>query len=46
MTLLADSIADIEYPDQLRTDAEFIYRQYLVAHGYSDLWKGNMFVEI
>lgn len=46
MTLLADSIADIEYPDQLRTDAEFIYRQYLVAHGYSDLWKENMFVEI
>lgn len=45
ITLLADSIDDIEYSDQLRGDAEYLYRQYLIAKGYSDFWKGNMFVE-
>lgn len=44
LALLSDSVEDIEYPDQLRVDAEYLYRQYLVAKGYSDFWKGNMFV--
>ena len=46
IALLGDSIEDVEYLDQLRPDAEYLYRQYLVAHGDSDLWKGNMFVVI
>lgn len=46
ISLLTDYIEDVEYPDQLRDNAEFLYRQYLVAKGYSELWKGNMFIEI
>lgn len=45
LSLLPDSIEDIEYRDQLRVDAEFLYQQYLVAKGYSIYWKGNMFAE-
>ncbi len=28
----------------LRPDDEYLYQQYMVAKGYSELWKGNMFL--
>ena len=36
----------LENIDNLRPDGEYFYRQYLVAKGYSEFWKGNMFVEV
>lgn len=45
LSLLSDSVEDVEYRDQLRVDADFLYQQYLVAKGYSVYWKGNMFAE-
>lgn len=29
---------------KLRTDCEYIYEQFMIAKGYSEYWKGNMFV--
>ena len=43
-TLEVKSIEDVE-EKHLRHEARYLYMQYLVARGYSDYWKGNMFVE-
>lgn len=29
---------------KLRADCEYIYEQFMIAKGYSEYWKGNMFV--
>lgn len=44
ISLLSNSIEDVE-EKHLRHEARYLYMQYLVARGYSDYWKGNMFVE-
>lgn len=44
MSLLSDSVQDIPKGIPLRIDGEYLYIQYLVAKGYSEYWKGNMFV--
>lgn len=44
ISLLSNSIEDVE-EKHLRHEARYLYMQYLVAMGYSDYWKGNMFVE-
>lgn len=28
---------------KLRPDGEYIYKQFMIAKGYSEYWKGNMF---
>ena len=45
LTLMSDEVQDMENIDNLRPNGEYFYRQYLVAKGYSEFWKGNMFVE-
>lgn len=45
LDLLPDSISNIEFRDQLRPDGEYLYHQYTIAKGYSEFWKGNMFIE-
>lgn len=44
LTLLPDSIQDISEGVSLRIDGEYLYIQYLIAKGYSEYWKGNMFI--
>lgn len=46
LTLMSDEVQDMGNIDNLRPDGEYFYRQYLVAKGYSEFWKGNMFVEV
>lgn len=46
LTLMSDEVQDIENRDNLRPNGEYFYRQYLIAKGYSEFWKGNMFVEV
>lgn len=44
LTLLPDSIQDVSNGISLRIDGEYLYIQYLIAKGYSEYWKGNMFI--
>ena len=46
ISLLSNSFEDVEAEDHLRQDARYLYMQYIIAKGYSDYWKGNMFIEI
>ena len=43
LTLMSDEVEDAIPSDNLRPDAVYLYRQYLVAKGYSELWNGNFF---
>lgn len=40
---MSDEVEDAIPSDNLRPDAVYLYRQYLVAKGYSELWNGNFF---
>lgn len=44
LSLLSDSVQDISDGVSFRVDGEYLYIQYLVAKGYSEYWKGNMFI--
>lgn len=44
LTLLPDSVEDVSNGVDLRVDGEYLYQQYLIAKGYSEYWKGNMFI--
>lgn len=44
LTLLSDSVEDIPDEVHFRVDGEYLYQQYLIAKGYSEYWKGNMFI--
>lgn len=44
LTLLPDSVEDVSNGLDLRVDGEYLYKQYLIAKGYSEYWKGNMFI--
>lgn len=44
LTLMPDSIQDVSNGISLRVDGEYLYIQYLIAKGYSEYWKGNMFI--
>lgn len=43
LTLMSDEVEDAIPSDNLRPDAVYLYRQYLIAKGYSELWNGNFF---
>lgn len=45
ISLLPDCIQELSDGVKLRIDGEYLYNQYLVAKGYSEYWKGNMFVD-
>lgn len=43
VVLLPDSIQGLDKSVKLRPDGEYIYEQFMIAKGYSEYWKGNMF---
>lgn len=43
--LLPDEAHGLDDDVLLRPDGEYLYEQYMVAKGYSELWKGNMFLQ-
>ena len=45
LSLLPDSVQEISKGVELRTDGEYLYIQYLIAKGYSEYWKSNIFLE-
>ena len=47
MDLRSDSVTTScpEVKGLFRYDGEYLYRQYLVAHFYSELWANNFFAE-
>lgn len=45
LALLPDSVQEISEGVELRIDGEYLYMQYMVAKGYSEYWKSNMFVD-
>lgn len=42
--LLPDEIHGLDEDVRLRADGKYLYEQYMIAKGYSEYWKGNMFV--
>lgn len=45
VVLLPDSFQGLGSDVRLRLDGEYLYQQYMIAKGYSEYWKGNMFVD-
>lgn len=45
ISLLPDSPEGIPKGIELRIDGTYLYSQYMIAKGYSEYWKGNIFVE-
>lgn len=44
IALLPDAPDDIPRDIELRIDGEYLYTQYMIAKGYSEFWKGNIFI--
>lgn len=44
LSLLPDSVREVSDGIEYRNDGEYLYIQYMVAKGYSEYWKSNMFI--
>lgn len=44
VSLLSDSIDGLSDGVRLRGDGLYIYEQFMIAKGYSDYWKDNIFI--
>lgn len=44
ISLLPDEINDLTENVRLKPDGEYMYRQFMIAKGYSEYWKDNIFV--
>lgn len=45
ISLLPDTIEDLSEGIKLKTNGEYLYQQFMIAKGYSDYWKDNIFID-
>ena len=45
IVLLSDSVVELTDGIPFRHEGKYLYKQYLIAKGYSEYWKGNFFVD-
>ena len=45
VSLLPDSIEELSEGVRLKPDGLYMYQQFMIAKGYSEYWKDNLFVD-
>ncbi len=45
VSLLPDSIEELSEGVRLKPEGLFMYQQFMIAKGYSEYWKDNLFVD-
>lgn len=45
ISLLPDTIEDLSEGIKLKVNGEYLYQQFMIAKGYSDYWKDNIFID-
>ena len=45
IVLLSDSVVELTDEIPFRYEGKYLYKQYLIAKGYSEYWKGNFFAD-
>lgn len=45
ISLLPDAVEELSEGIKLKTNGEYLYQQFMIAKGYSDYWKDNIFID-
>lgn len=45
ISLLPDAVEELSEGIRLKIDGEYLYEQFMIAKGYSDYWKDNIFID-
>lgn len=44
VNLLPDEVNDLSDSVRVKPDGEYMYQQFMIAKGYSEYWKDNIFI--